>query len=186
MDGFPMWCRCPGRAQGVEFDGANRTARQDARERERQTWARHEGARVLHAIDGGRNYRWIVRDLGISKNTVANIVKRHRANPQRRISPPMDVTTPTEHEGEEREAAELPSDAHVGAWALSEACDGVDPISQLRAIHRPLLRRHVRDGHRAHRCHVRGGVQAHPVISTPPERSHADNGRCRAAVHECG
>ena len=37
--------------------------------------------KVLHAIDGGRSYRWIARDLGISKNTVAEIVKRHRATP---------------------------------------------------------------------------------------------------------
>ena len=33
---------------------------------------------VLSAIDEGRSYRWIARDLGISKNTVADIVKRHR------------------------------------------------------------------------------------------------------------
>jgi DNA-binding CsgD family transcriptional regulator len=26
----------------------------------------------------GRSYRWIARDLGISKNTVADIVKRNR------------------------------------------------------------------------------------------------------------
>ena len=37
--------------------------------------------KVLNAIDGGRSYRWIARDLGISKNTVTDIVKRHRANP---------------------------------------------------------------------------------------------------------
>ena len=37
--------------------------------------------KVLHAIDGGKSYRWIPRDLGISKNTVTDIVKRHRANP---------------------------------------------------------------------------------------------------------
>ena len=37
--------------------------------------------KVLNAIDGGRSYRWIARDLGISKNTVTVIVKRHRANP---------------------------------------------------------------------------------------------------------
>ena len=37
--------------------------------------------KVLHAIVGGKSYRWIARDLGISKNTVADIVKRHRANP---------------------------------------------------------------------------------------------------------
>ena len=36
--------------------------------------------KVLHAVDDGRSYRWIARDLGISKNTVADIVKRHRAN----------------------------------------------------------------------------------------------------------
>jgi DNA invertase Pin-like site-specific DNA recombinase len=28
----------------------------------------------------GRSYRWIARDLGISKNTVADIVQRHRSN----------------------------------------------------------------------------------------------------------
>ena len=37
--------------------------------------------KVLQAIDGGRSYRWIARDLGISKNTVADIVKRHREHP---------------------------------------------------------------------------------------------------------
>ena len=42
--------------------------------------------KVLHAIDGGKSYGWIARDLGISKNTVADIVKRHRANPLARIS----------------------------------------------------------------------------------------------------
>ena len=47
--------------------------------------------KVLHAIDGGKSYRWIARDLGISKNTIADIVKRHRANPQRRISPPAGL-----------------------------------------------------------------------------------------------
>lgn len=33
---------------------------------------------VLSAIDEGRSYRWIARDLGISKNTVSDIVKRSR------------------------------------------------------------------------------------------------------------
>ncbi|MEQ9587888.1 MAG: helix-turn-helix domain-containing protein, partial [Parvibaculaceae bacterium] len=32
-------------------------------------------------IAEGRSYRWIARDLGISKNTVTEIVKRHRENP---------------------------------------------------------------------------------------------------------
>ena len=35
---------------------------------------------VLQAIEDGRSYRWIARDLGISKNTVTDIVKRHRQN----------------------------------------------------------------------------------------------------------
>ena len=37
--------------------------------------------KVLAAIEEGRSYRWIARDLGISKNTVLGIVKRHRENP---------------------------------------------------------------------------------------------------------
>ncbi|TQM94933.1 recombinase family protein [Roseinatronobacter monicus] len=36
--------------------------------------------KVLQAIEDGRSYRWIARDLGISKNTVSDIVKRHRQN----------------------------------------------------------------------------------------------------------
>lgn len=34
--------------------------------------------KVLQAVSEGRSYRWIARDLGISKNTVTDIVKRHR------------------------------------------------------------------------------------------------------------
>ena len=34
--------------------------------------------RVIEAIEAGRSYRWIARDLGISKNTVTAIVRRHR------------------------------------------------------------------------------------------------------------
>ncbi len=34
--------------------------------------------KVLQAVSAGRSYRWIARDLGISKNTVLDIVKRHR------------------------------------------------------------------------------------------------------------
>lgn len=34
--------------------------------------------KVLQAIEDGRSYRWIARDLGISKNTVTGIVRRHR------------------------------------------------------------------------------------------------------------
>ncbi len=37
--------------------------------------------KVLEAVTDGRSYRWIARDLGISKNTVTDIVKRHRKNP---------------------------------------------------------------------------------------------------------
>ncbi len=36
--------------------------------------------KVLQAIEDGRSYRWIAHDLGISKNTVTDIVKRHRHN----------------------------------------------------------------------------------------------------------
>ena len=32
---------------------------------------------VIHAVEDGRSYRWIARDLGISKNTVLDIMKRH-------------------------------------------------------------------------------------------------------------
>jgi putative DNA-invertase from lambdoid prophage Rac len=39
------------------------------------------GPKVLAAVEEGRSYRWIARDLGISKNTVLGIVKRHRENP---------------------------------------------------------------------------------------------------------
>lgn len=34
--------------------------------------------RVLDLVAEGRSYRWIGRELGLSKNTVAEIVKRHR------------------------------------------------------------------------------------------------------------
>ncbi len=33
---------------------------------------------VVQAVADGRSYRWIARDLGISKNTVTDIMKRHR------------------------------------------------------------------------------------------------------------
>ncbi|WP_298937192.1 recombinase family protein [uncultured Ruegeria sp.] len=33
---------------------------------------------VIQAVADGRSYRWIARDLGISKNTVLEIMKRHR------------------------------------------------------------------------------------------------------------
>lgn len=36
--------------------------------------------KVIEAVDAGRSYRWIARDLGISKNTVTGIVRRHREN----------------------------------------------------------------------------------------------------------
>ncbi len=34
--------------------------------------------KVIKAVAEGRSYRWIARDLGISKNTVTEIIKRHR------------------------------------------------------------------------------------------------------------
>lgn len=35
--------------------------------------------KVLRLVEEGRSYRWIARDLGISKNTVSEIVKRSKA-----------------------------------------------------------------------------------------------------------
>jgi DNA invertase Pin-like site-specific DNA recombinase len=37
--------------------------------------------KVLEAVEAGKSYRWIARDLGISKNTVTDIIKRNRKNP---------------------------------------------------------------------------------------------------------
>jgi|GEM_PF-319558 len=34
--------------------------------------------KVITAVTEGRSYRWIARDLAISKNTVLEIMKRHR------------------------------------------------------------------------------------------------------------
>ncbi len=36
---------------------------------------------VIQAVADGRSYRWIARDLGINKNTVLEIMKRHREKP---------------------------------------------------------------------------------------------------------
>lgn len=50
----------------------------------RQTGERPKADRlspkVIALREEGRSYRWIARDLGISKNTVADIVRRHRSN----------------------------------------------------------------------------------------------------------
>ncbi len=47
------------------------------------------GPQVLDAVAAGRSYRWIARDLGLSKNTVADIVARHRATGVPPPSPPV-------------------------------------------------------------------------------------------------
>lgn len=39
------------------------------------------GPAAIKATYDGRSYRWIAHDLGISKNTVGDIIKRHRENP---------------------------------------------------------------------------------------------------------
>lgn len=36
--------------------------------------------KVIQAVAEGRSYRWIARDLSISKNTVTDIIRRHRQN----------------------------------------------------------------------------------------------------------
>ncbi|WP_341535883.1 helix-turn-helix domain-containing protein [Klebsiella quasipneumoniae] len=50
----------------------------------RQAGVRPKSDRLLPKVVAmraeGRSYRWIARELGISKNTVADIVQRHRAN----------------------------------------------------------------------------------------------------------
>ncbi|STG11717.1 resolvase [Escherichia coli] len=50
----------------------------------RQAGVRPKSDRLLPMVVAmraeGRSYRWIARELGISKNTVADIVQRHRAN----------------------------------------------------------------------------------------------------------
>ncbi|ELL0547987.1 recombinase family protein [Salmonella enterica] len=50
----------------------------------RQAGERPKSDRLLPKVVAmraeGRSYRWIARELGISKNTVADIVQRHRAN----------------------------------------------------------------------------------------------------------
>ena len=62
----------------------------------RQTGERPKSDRlapkVLALVAEGRSYRWIARDLGISKNTVADIIHRHKSNDRILIS----TTTGTE------------------------------------------------------------------------------------------
>jgi DNA invertase Pin-like site-specific DNA recombinase len=43
--------------------------------------------KVLALVSQGRSYRLIAREVGLSKNTVADIVKRNRAGPARGIRP---------------------------------------------------------------------------------------------------
>ncbi|MFC0205329.1 recombinase family protein [Novosphingobium soli] len=59
-------------------------ARARGRKLGRQTGQRPKsdrlGLKVLALVEEGRSYRWIARDLGLSKNTVAAIVGRARAD----------------------------------------------------------------------------------------------------------
>ncbi len=52
--------------------------------RVRQAGVRPKSDRLLPKVVAmgaeGRSYRWLARELGISKNTVADIVQRHSAN----------------------------------------------------------------------------------------------------------
>jgi len=52
--------------------------------------------KVLQAIKKGWSYRWIARGLGISKNTVSDIVKRNR---QKTSSSPTVGVTPAGSSG---------------------------------------------------------------------------------------
>ena len=40
-----------------------------------------DAPKVIQTAKEGRSYRWVARDLQISKTTVLNIMKRHRGNP---------------------------------------------------------------------------------------------------------
>tara|TARA_R110002126_G_scaffold37975_2_gene113857 strand:+ start:672 stop:1277 length:606 start_codon:yes stop_codon:yes gene_type:complete len=51
------------------------------RQKDQRPKADRLAPKVLELIEQGRSYRWIARDLAISKNTVGDIVKRHRQNP---------------------------------------------------------------------------------------------------------
>nr|QHW08784.1 resolvase [Enterobacter hormaechei subsp. xiangfangensis] len=71
----------------------------------RQAGVRPKSDRLLPKVVAmraeGRSYRWIARELGISKNTVADIVQRHRANrirdlPSKRLYVFNPDTTPRE------------------------------------------------------------------------------------------
>jgi DNA invertase Pin-like site-specific DNA recombinase len=68
-------------------------ARARGRKLGRQTGDRPKSDRlaskVLAHIGEGRSYRWIARDLGLSKNTVAGIVARARGD----VRPDITVTT---------------------------------------------------------------------------------------------
>jgi len=53
-------------------------------ERPKSDWL---APKVMTLVAEGRSYRWIARDLGISKNTVADVVQRFRTTePSRRIT----------------------------------------------------------------------------------------------------
>ena len=45
------------------------------------------GPKVLALVSQGHSYRLIGREVGLSKNTVADIVKRNRAGPARVVRP---------------------------------------------------------------------------------------------------
>ena len=47
--------------------------------------------KVLQAVSAGRSYRWIALDLGIGRNTVLDIVKRHRQAGQTRILAALSI-----------------------------------------------------------------------------------------------
>jgi len=49
---------------------------------------------VLHAIDGGRSYRWIACDPGISKNTVADIGQIRRISSPAGTAPDIAMDWP--------------------------------------------------------------------------------------------
>jgi putative DNA-invertase from lambdoid prophage Rac len=69
MDAHPLRYRCG--------EGTRQASRPPGRP---QAEIRRLASKVMALVAKGRSYRLIGREVGLSKNTVADIVKRHRAN----------------------------------------------------------------------------------------------------------
>ncbi len=76
--------------------------------------------KVLQAVSEGRNYRWIARDLGISKNTVPDVVKRTGKLDKCALSlRPASNARTIDRECDERR--------RQNAWSVISHSTGIDP-----------------------------------------------------------